>query len=229
MTTPSRRVLVVEDDRVINQAVSDRLEAEGYTVVRAYDGPGAVAAYAEHDPNVVVLDVMLPGYDGHEVCRRIQADRPVPVIMLTARTEESDVLVGLGVGADDYLTKPFRMRELVARVAALLRRVERAGELLGRRALELGDLRVDPAARRVWRRDEEVRLTPTEFDLLVCLAARPGTVVTRERLLADVWDWPGASGTRTVDSHVKGLRAKLGGDLIRTVHGVGYALETTPA
>jgi DNA-binding response OmpR family regulator len=121
------------------------------------------------------------------------------------------------------------MRELVARVAALLRRVERAGELLGRRALELGDLRVDPAARRVWRRDEEVRLTPTEFDLLVCLAARPGTVVTRERLLADVWDWPGASGTRTVDSHVKGLRAKLGGDLIRTVHGVGYALETTPA
>jgi DNA-binding response OmpR family regulator len=229
MTTPSRRVLVVEDDRVINQAVSDRLEAEGYTVVRAYDGPGAVAAYAEHDPHVVVLDVMLPGYDGHEVCRRIQADRPVPVIMLTARTEESDVLVGLGVGADDYLTKPFRMRELVARVAALLRRVERAGELLGRRALELGDLRVDPAARRVWRRDEEVRLTPTEFDLLVCLAARPGTVVTRERLLADVWDWPGASGTRTVDSHVKGLRAKLGGDLIRTVHGVGYALETTPA
>ena len=229
MTTPSRRVLVVEDDRVINQAVSDRLEAEGYTVVRAYDGPGAVAAYAEHDPHVVVLDVMLPGYDGHEVCRRIQADRPVPVIMLTARTEESDVLVGLGVGADDYLTKPFRMRELVARVAALLRRVERAGELLGRRALELGDLRVDPAARRVWRRDEEVRLTPTEFDLLVCLAARPGTVVTRERLLADVWDWPGASGTRTVDSHVKGLRAKLGGDLNRTVHGVGYALETTPA
>jgi DNA-binding response OmpR family regulator len=229
MTTPSRRVLVVEDDRVINQAVSDRLEAEGYTVVRAYDGPGAVAAYAEHDPHVVVLDVMLPGYDGHEVCRRIQATRPVPVIMLTARTEEADVLVGLGVGADDYLTKPFRMRELVARVAALLRRVERAGELLGRRALELGDLRVDPAARRVWRRDEEVRLTPTEFDLLVCLAARPGTVVTRERLLADVWDWPDASGTRTVDSHVKGLRAKLGGDLIRTVHGVGYALETTPA
>ena len=229
MTTPSRRVLVVEDDRVINQAVSDRLEAEGYTVVRAYDGPGAVAAYAEHDPHVVVLDVMLPGYDGHEVCRRIQADRPVPVIMLTARTEESDVLVGRGGGADDYLTKPFRLRERVARVAALLRRVERAGELLGRRALELGDLRVDPAARRVWRRDEEVRLTPTEFGLLVCLAARPGTVVTRERLLADVWDWPGASGTRTVDSHVKGLRAKLGGDLIRTVHGVGYALETTPA
>jgi DNA-binding response OmpR family regulator len=175
---------------------------------------------------VVVLDVMLPGFDGHEVCRRIQADRPVPVLMLTARVEEADVLIGLGVGADDYLTKPFRMRELVARVGALLRRVERASEMLGRRALELGDLRVDAAARRVWHGDEEVRLTPTEFDLLVCLASSPGAVVTRERLMADVWDWPDASGTRAVDSHVKALRAKLGGDLIRTVHGVGYALET---
>jgi DNA-binding response OmpR family regulator len=226
MTRPSRCVLVVEDDPVINQAVSDRLVAEGYDVVRAYDGPGAVAAYGEHSPDVVVLDVMLPGYDGHEVCRRIQADRPVPVLMLTARAEEADVLVGLGVGADDYLTKPFRMRELVARVGALLRRVERTSEMLGRRALELGDLRVDAAARRVWRSGDEVRLTPTEFDLLVCLASSPGAVVTRERLMAEVWDWPDASGTRTVDSHVKGLRAKLGGDLIRTVHGVGYALET---
>lgn len=225
MSTPSRRVLVVEDDPVINQAVSERLGAEGYDVVRAYDGPGAVAAYLEHDPDVVVLDVMLPGYDGHEVCRRIQADRPVPVLMLTARVDEADILVGLGVGADDYLTKPFRMRELVARVAALLRRVERARELLGRRALELGALRVDAAARRVWRDGAEVRLTPTEFELLVCLAADPGAVVSRERLMAEVWDWPDAAGTRTVDSHVKGLRAKLGGELIRTVHGVGYALE----
>ncbi len=225
MATVTRRVLVVEDDPVINQAVSDRLVAEGYAVVRAYDGPGAVAAYAEHDPDLVVLDVMLPGYDGHEVCRRIQADRPVPVLMLTARVEEADVLVGLGVGADDYLTKPFRMRELVARIAALLRRVERASELLGRRTLELGDVRVDAAARRVWRGDQEVRLTPTEFELLVCLASHPGVVVSRDRLLAEVWDWPDAAGTRTVDSHVKGLRAKLGGELIRTVHGVGYALE----
>ena len=226
MNTACRRVLVVEDDPVINQAVCDRLEAEGYEVVRAWDGPGAVAAYGEHSPDLVVLDVMLPGYDGHEVCRRIQADRPVPVLMLTARADETDVLVGLGVGADDYLTKPFRMRELVARVAALLRRVARAAELAGRRALELGDLRVDAAARRVWLGDEEVRLTPTEFDLLVCLASTPGAVVSRDRLMADVWGWPGASGTRTVDSHVKGLRAKVGADRIRTVHGVGYALET---
>jgi DNA-binding response OmpR family regulator len=225
MASVTRRVLVVEDDPVINQAVSDRLVAEGYAVFRAYDGPGAVAAYAEHVPDLVVLDVMLPGYDGHEVCRRIQADRPVPVLMLTARVEEADVLVGLGMGADDYLTKPFRMRELVARIAALLRRVDRAGELLGRRTLELGQVRVDAAARRVWRGDEEVRLTPTEFELLVCLASHPGVVVSRDRLMAEVWDWPDAAATRTVDSHVKGLRAKLGGDLIRTVHGVGYALE----
>jgi DNA-binding response OmpR family regulator len=225
MTSARRRLLVVEDDRVINQAVSDRLVAEGYDVVRAYDGPGAVAAYDEHEPDLVVLDVMLPGYDGLEVCRRIQAGHPVPVLMLTARVEEADVLTGLDVGADDYLTKPFSMKELVARIAALLRRVERAAELVGRRALELGGLRVDAGARRVWRGDEELRLTPTEFDLLVCLASQPGTVVTREQLLAEVWDWPGASGTRTVDSHVKGLRAKIGGDLIRTVHGVGYAFD----
>jgi DNA-binding response OmpR family regulator len=222
-----RRVLVVEDDPVINQTVSDRLVAEGYDVVRAWDGPGAVAAYAEHAPDLVVLDVMLPGYDGHEVCRRIQADRPVPVLMLTARTDESDVLVGLGVGADDYLTKPFRMRELVARIGVLLRRVERAAELVGRRALELGDLRVDAGARRVWLDGDEVRLTPTEFELLLCLASEPGTVISRDRLMAEVWGWPGASGTRTLDSHVKGLRAKVGADRVRTVHGVGYALETT--
>ncbi|MGH1563173.1 response regulator transcription factor [Mumia sp. DW29H23] len=226
MSTERRQVLVVEDDTVINQAVSDRLEAEGYDVVRAWDGPGAVDAYAVHSPDVVVLDVMLPGYDGHEVCRRIQADRPVPVLMLTARADETDVLVGLGVGADDYLTKPFRMRELVARVSALLRRVARAAELTGRREVALGDLRVDADARRVWLADEEVRLTPTEFDLLLCLAGQPGAVVTRDRLMAEVWGWPGAAGTRTLDSHVKGLRTKVGADRIRTVHGVGYALET---
>jgi DNA-binding response OmpR family regulator len=229
MSSARRTVLVVEDDPVINQAVSDRLVAEGYDVVRAVDGPAAVAAHAEHRPDVVVLDLMLPGYDGHEVCRRIQADRPVPVLMLTARADEADVLVGLAVGADDYLTKPFRMRELVARVAALLRRVDRAAEMAGRRALELGDLRVDPPARRVWRGEEEVRLTPTEFDLLLCLAASPGAVVTRERLMAEVWGWAGASGTRTVDSHVKGLRAKIGAERVRTVHGVGYALEVPAA
>ncbi len=132
--------------------MTERLEAEGYEVQRAFDGPSAVERAADCPPDVVVLDVMLPGYDGHEVCRRLQAERPVPVLMLTARDDEADVLVGLGVGADDYLTKPFRMRELVARVAALVRRVERAAEL-GRRqdaaVLRVGDLQVEPATRRV--------------------------------------------------------------------------------
>ena len=172
---------------------------------------------------------MLPGFDGLEVCRRIQADRPVPVLMLTARDDESDMLVGLGVGADDYLTKPFRMRELVARVAALLRRVERAGEL-ARDAVAGDDRRPasgsTPAPGAPGVGEEETHLTPTEFDLLVCLARSPGQVLTRERLLAEVWGWPGGSGaTRTVDSHVKALRAKIGADRVRTVHGVGYALE----
>ncbi len=221
----------MEDEPVINQAVTDRLRGEGYDVVQAWDGPGAVARFTETEPDLVLLDVMLPGFDGLEVCRRIQATRPVPVLMLTARDDEADVLVGLGVGADDYLTKPFRMRELVARVAALLRRVERAAELVAERAgagsgaIELGDLSVDPAARRVRVAGAEVHLTPTEFDLLVHLAGSPGTVLTRERLYAEVWGWESASGTRTVDSHVKALRAKIGSDRVRTVHGVGYALE----
>jgi len=224
----ARRILLVEDEPTIGAAVADRLTANGHEVVRAWDGPGAVAAFEEHEPDLVVLDVMLPGFDGHEVCRRIQAVRPVPVLMLTARDDEADVLVGLAVGADDYLTKPFRMRELVARVAALLRRVDRAAELAASPAgseRSWGDLRLDVGARRVWVAGEEIHLTPTEFDLLVCLASAPGDVLSRERLLAEVWGWAEASGTRTVDSHVKGLRAKIGADRIRTVHGVGYALE----
>ena len=223
---PARRILVVEDEPVINQAITDRLRAEGFEVAQAWDGPGAVEVFGTEEPDLVVLDVMLPGYDGHEVCRRIQAERPVPVLMVTARDDEADILVGLGVGADDYLTKPFRMRELVARIGALLRRVDRAAELVSTRPLELGDLTVDPGARKVWLGEDEVRLTPTEFDLLACLATAPGQVLTREKLMADVWGWPGASGTRTVDSHVKALRSKIGSERVRTVHGVGYALES---
>ena len=223
------RILVVEDEPTINQAVTDRLAAEGFAVRQAYDGPGAVDAAQECQPDLVVLDVMLPGFDGYEVCRRVQATRPVPVLMLTARDDETDILVGLGVGADDYLTKPFSMRELVARVRALLRRVDRAAEL-ARPAepfrLEVGPLHIDRARREVRVDERVVHLTPTEFDLLVCLAEQPGTVLTRERLLAEVWDWPDAAGTRTVDSHVKSLRGKLGAAFVRTVHGVGYALET---
>ena len=228
--TTRPRVLVVEDERTIAQAVADRLLAEGFAVRQEHDGHTAVAAAAEWAPDLIVLDVMLPGLDGHEVCRRVQAEHPVPVLMLTARDDETDVLVGLGVGADDYLTKPFSMRELLARIRVLLRRVDRAAELATRTPPEIvvGSLRIDQARRRVNSDGADVHLTPTEFDLLVCLASRPGTVLTREHLLAEVWDWQDAAGTRTVDSHVKSLRSKLGALRLRTVHGVGYALEVHP-
>ncbi len=169
---------------------------------------------------------MLPGFDGLEVCRRIQAERPVSVLMLTARGDETDLLVGLAVGADDYLTKPFSMRELAARVHALLRRVDRSAADVGAEPpIVVGDLRsTGPSAGSAGPASKPIS-RPTEFDLLVHLAQRPRAVLPRERLLADVWGWADATGTRTVDSHVKALRRKLGADLIRTVHGVGYALD----
>jgi DNA-binding response OmpR family regulator len=241
-------ILVVEDEPTLADAVVARLGAAGFDTVHAGDGPGAVAAAREHRPDAVVLDVMLPGFDGLEVCRRIQRERPTPVLMLTARDAESDLLAGLGSGADDYLTKPFSMRELIARVQALLRRVEvvrqQTLQSAGRGAGGSGagggseggggtlrlrgggvELEIDHAARRVRVGGADVHLTPIEFDLLDCLARKPGVVASRESLLAEVWDWADASGTRTVDSHVKALRKKIGADWIRTVHGIGYALE----
>lgn len=221
-------ILVVEDEPTLASAVAARLSAEGFAVAVAEDGQAALDAAEASPPDLVVLDLMLPKVDGLEVCRRLQARRPVPVLMLTARGEEADRVIGLGVGADDYLTKPFGMRELVARVRALLRRVDRARELAAvdqAAPLGLGALVVDRATRRVSLDGAEVHLTPTEFDLLVCLGEQPGRVLTREQLLERVWDWPDASGTRAVDSHVKTLRRKLGAEVVRTVHGVGYALE----
>jgi DNA-binding response OmpR family regulator len=226
----ARRILVVEDELTIAESIATRLRAEGFLVDLAGDGPAAVAAYQERGQDLVVLDIMLPGYDGLEVCRRLQGERAVPVLMLTARDAETDVLVGLGVGADDYLTKPFSMRELVARVHALLRRVERAAELAGgggeAERIALDDVEINVAERRVRVAGAEVHLTRTEFDLLICLATRPRAVLPRERLLAAVWGWSDGAGSRTVDSHIKALRRKLGGERIRTVHGVGYAWET---
>jgi DNA-binding response OmpR family regulator len=224
-TINERRILVVDDEPTIANSVAVRLRAEGYDVQIAHDGPGAVAAATSYRPDLVVLDIMLPGFDGLEVCRRIQADRPVAVIMLTARDDETDLLVGLGVGADDYLTKPFSPRELAARVHALFRRLDRAAVENPR--LVLGDLEIDQETRRVSRDGRPAHLTPIEFDLLVHLARRPGAVLNRDALLAQVWGYAEGAGTRTVDSHVKALRRKLGADLIRTVHGVGYALEVS--
>src|SRR6476469_4016794 len=186
----SRKVLVVEDERTINDALAQRMRAEGYDVAQAFDGPSAVDLASAELPDVVLLDVMLPGFDGLEVCRRIQAERPVAVLMLTARDDETDMLVGLAVGADDYLTKPFSMRELAARVHVLLRRLERLAQAQPEpdaAPIVLGDLEINRAQRRVSRAGVEAHLTPTEFDLLVNLATRPRTVLPRERLLAEVW------------------------------------------
>ncbi len=222
-----RTVVVIEDEASIAAAVAARLRSEGYRAEVAGDGPAGIALCEQVRPDLVVLDLMLPGLDGLEVCKRIQRDRAVPVLMLTARDSETDLLVGLAVGADDYMTKPFSARELVARVHAILRRVERAPETDAGEAapVRIGTVEIDPAGRRVRDRGRAVHLTPTEFDLLLHLASRPGVVTTREQLLADVWGYPDGSGARTVDSHVRALRRKLGPDIVRTVHGVGYAVE----
>ncbi len=228
-TTPAggpgriRTVAVVEDEAVIASAVAARLASAGFAVEVAHDGPSGVALVERIQPDLVVLDLMLPGFDGLEVCRRIQAGRRVPVLMLTARDAETDLLVGLAVGADDYLTKPFSPRELVARVHAILRRVETA-VLPPVTELRIGAVELQVPSRRVLRDGEEVHLTPTEFELIAFLAAHPGVVFTREQLLAEVWGYRDGSGLRTVDSHIRAVRRKLGNDVVRTVHAVGYAL-----
>ena len=225
--------MVIEDEASIASAVAARLRSEGFRVETAGDGRTGVALCRDLRPDLVILDLMLPGLDGLEVCRRVQKDRPVPVLMLTARDSETDMLVGLAVGADDYMSKPFSPRELVARVHAILRRMERtlvfpgvAGTPAGE-VLKVGEVELDAAGRRVRRSGEEVHLTPTEFDLLAWLATHPGAVATREQLLHQVWGYRDGSGARTVDSHVRSLRRKLGAGIVRTVHGVGYALEAT--
>lgn len=227
--TTHRTILVVEDEPTLATAIAQRLTAEGWTARVASDGASAVQAAAQLKPDLIIMDIMLPVMDGLEATKRIVAERPVPVLILTARDDEADKVIGLGAGADDYMTKPFSMRELIARCKALLRRVERAKVIAknseNEKILDFGSLIIDPAQRLVTLDDQQIHLTPTEFDLLATLARKPRSVLTREKLLEDVWDWVDASGTRTVDSHVKALRHKLGSDMIRTVHGVGYAFE----
>jgi DNA-binding response OmpR family regulator len=223
-----RRIAVIEDSEALGAAVAARLRAEGYDVRTATSGPAGVELCRRWEPDALVLDVMLPGFDGHEVCRRVQAERWVPVIMLTARDTEPDLVAGLGVGADDYLTKPFSMRELVARVAAVLRRATKAGAPADGGVLRAGALELDPEGHRAAVDGRPVRLTRREFDLLHHLARRPGRAVGREQLLVDVWGYADGTGARTVDTHVAALRRKVGPGWIRTVHGVGYAFEPEP-
>jgi len=223
-------ILVVDDEEAIAEAVRARLESEGYQVVVAYDGPQAIELHAEHRPDLVVLDLMLPGMDGLEVCQAIQRNSWTPVLMLTARTEEADTVAGFAVGADDYLTKPFSLRELAARVKAILRRMERMQAERDTGPIERNGLAIDPSRRRISVDGEEIGLTPLEFDILLALARDPGVVLSRDQLMDKVWGYRDYAGGRVVDSHVARIRRKLGEDgneprFIRTVHGVGYAFQ----
>jgi DNA-binding response OmpR family regulator len=223
-------ILVVDDEEAIAEAVRARLQSEGFQVVVAGDGPEAIGLCEQVHPDLVVLDLMLPGMDGLEVCRQIQRDRWVPVLMLTARTEEADKVAGFAVGADDYLTKPFSLRELVVRVRAILRRMDRIGALPADEPIDHAGLAIDQARRTVAVDGSHIQLTPLEFEILLTLARTPGVVFTREQLMDKVWGYRDYAGGRVVDSHVARIRRKMGEDgaeprFIRTVHGVGYAFR----
>jgi DNA-binding response OmpR family regulator len=223
------RILIVDDESNIRHTVGYNLRREGYEVVEAADGEAALAAAAAQRLDLVVLDLLLPGVDGLEVCRRLRARDPVPILMLTARADEVDRVVGLELGADDYLAKPFSMRELLARVKAILRRAElnRAAQPEPPTRLVRDGLTLDAGRRRVTVDDQEVLLKPREFDLLAFLARQPGQVFTRAQLLEHVWGYDYLGDSRTVDVHVRSLRTKLGDRAdtprwIETVWGVGY-------
>ena len=224
-------VLVVDDEQNMVDLVREYLAREGYRVLTAADGPGALELVRTANPDVVVLDVMLPGIDGVEVCRRLRAFSDAYVLMVTARTEEVDKIVGLAVGADDYVTKPFSPRELVARVKAMLRRprgAARPGEADDRPALHFGELVINETRHEVTRRGEVLALTPREFALLALLASQPGRVFTRAQLLERVWG-DTYYDMHVVDVHVGNLRKKIEDDparpsYVETVRGVGYRL-----
>lgn len=221
-------ILFVEDEVQTAQMVRFYLEREGFSVALAGDGPAGEAAFRREQPHLAILDIMLPGYDGLELCRRIRQQSTAPILMLTARSEDTDKAIGLGIGADDYLTKPFSPTELVARVKALLRRAYHYSEVPRSPVLGGPRLRVDPARHQVTLDGQPLVLTPTEFDLLQVLAANPGWAFTRSHLLEKVRGYDDEAGEDTITAHLSNLRHKLGADgaqLIRTVHGVGYAYQ----
>lgn len=222
----SARILVIDDEQSIIEIVQAYLEKEGYEVLTAMDGQSGLKAAKVQNPDLVILDIMLPGMDGIEVLSQLRRESDVYVIMLTAKVEETDKIVGLSVGADDYLTKPFSPRELVARVKAALRRLKSGASLPDERTLAFEHIRIDTGSRKVWLEDEPVELTTIEFDLLRTLAEHYGRVLSREQLLEKVWGYDYYGEIRVVDVHIGHIRQKLGrDDFIETVRGVGYRFE----
>ncbi len=241
-------LLVVDDDKTLRDMLEYNLRREGYRVVSAADGNEAIRVAYDVRPDLIILDIMLPGMSGFDVCRAVRKELIMPILMLSAREEEIDKVLGLELGADDYLTKPFGLRELLARVGAMLRRAEMLRVAANKNAalepgaevppLAAGDLLIDVGRRSVLRGDQSIELKPKEFDLLAFLAAHPMHVFSREALLDRVWGFDFVGGTRTVDVHVRWLRSKLEEDpanpkLIQTVYGVGYRfnqpVSSTPA
>jgi len=233
----SETVLVVEDEPTLVETLEYNLSRQEYEVLTAVDGQSAIDVARKERPDLIVLDLMLPGLDGIEVCRVLRQEMSVPILMLTARDEEVDKVVGLEVGADDYMTKPFSMRELMARVKALLRRERLIREelsaengVIDEQTLTFGDLRIDKSRREVTREGENLHLKPREYDLLTFLARHRGMVLSRDLILERVWGWDYDGGSRTVDVHVHWLREKIEPDpknptRIVTVRGVGYRFE----
>lgn len=226
-------ILVVDDEQSLLNVVTAYLRAEGYTVHTAMDGPSGLKAARTFKPDLIVLDIMLPGMDGLELLQHLRRESNVYVIMLTARAEETDKVIGLSVGADDYLTKPFSARELVARVKAALRRYGQSGASVESNVLTFRRLRIDVGARQVWKDDQPIDLTAIEFDLLHALAEYRGRVLSREQLLERVWGHDFYGEERVVDVHLGHIRKKIEADpanpdLIVTVRGVGYRFEDEP-
>lgn len=224
MTTVETKILVVDDDPAIAEMLTIVLQGEGFRTVVVGDGVEAVKAAEEHNPDLILLDVMLPGMNGIDVCKAIRESSTVPIVMLTARTDTVDVVLGLESGADDYVHKPFKPKELVARVRARLRRTP---EEAPAETIEVADLKIDVPGHQVIRDGQEIALTPIEFDLLVALASRPRQVFSREELLEQVWGYRKSSDTRLVNVHIQRLRSKVEKDpddpkIIQTVRGIGY-------
>ena len=226
----ARTILVVDDEPTVRETLAENLQREGYRVVTASDGREALARFRGERPDLVILDVMLPELSGVEVCRIIRAESAVPILMLTAKDAEIDTVVGLEVGADDYVTKPFSLRELLARVRALLRRLEQQAVEAPPAVIDLGSVQVDLAGHRLLRDGHAVAIKPKAFDLLAFLVRHPGQVFTRDQLLEHVWGYDYAGETRTVDVHMHWLRSDIEADtghptFLQTVRGVGYVFR----